>query len=145
MGDICGDNRFEIIAEAKSDLLEATNIKDSPEEMAALDSFLFRCWQMGWLKKYEVNEFEWCHDCKEYDQEKHCCHRWTKVIRQTIVEVKQQYALEHPEIVHCNECFYAEPADDKEDGYRCRHAMNAYRSVSWFGSDYCSYGERNDE
>lgn len=29
-------------------------------------------------------EFEWCHDCKEYDTEKHCCHRWTKVIRNTL-------------------------------------------------------------
>ena len=107
MADICGDNRFEIISEAKNDLLEATNIKGSPEEMAVLDSFLFRCWQMGWLKKYEVNEFEWCHDCKEYDQEKHCCHRWTKVIRQTVEEVKAQYALEYPEIVHCEDCkFY---------------------------------------
>ena len=57
MADICGDNRFEIIAEAKSDLLEATNIKDSPEEMSVLDSFLFRCWQMGWLGKYETFEF----------------------------------------------------------------------------------------
>ena len=88
MSDICGDNRFEIIAEAKSDLLEATNINDSPEEMAVLDSVLFRCWQMGWLKKYELSEFEWCTDCKEYDQEKHCCHRWTKVIRQTVEEMK---------------------------------------------------------
>ena len=145
MSDICGDNRFEIIAEAKSDLLEATNINDSPEEMAVLDSVLFRCWQMGWLKKYDLNEFEWCTDCKEYDQEKHCCHRWTKVIRQTVEEVKRQYALEHPEIVHCNECFYAESVDDKEDGYRCTHAMNQNRSVIWFGGDFCSYGERNDE
>ena len=93
----------------------------------------------------ETEEFEWCHDCKEYDQEKHCCHRWTKVIRQTITEVKRQYALEHPEVVHCNECFYAESADDKEDGYRCTHAMNQNRSVIWFGGDFCSYGERNDE
>ena len=145
MGDICGDNRFEIIAEAKSDLLEATNIKDSPEEMAVLDSFLLRCWQMGWLKKYDVNEFEWCTGCKEYDQEKHCCHRWTKVIRQTVAEVKRQYALEHPEVVHCNECFYAESADGKEDWYRCTHAMNQNRNVIWFGGDFCSYGERNDE
>ena len=118
MPDICGDNRFEIIAEAKSDLLEATNINDSPEEMAVLDSFLFRCWQMGWLKKYET--FEFCvrgeQPCKEYDQEKHCCHRWTKVIRQTVEDMKKQYALEYPEIVH-----------------------------QWFGGDFCSYGERNDE
>ena len=36
----------------------------------------------------EPEEFEWCTDCKEYDQEKHCCHRWTKVIRQTVEEMK---------------------------------------------------------
>ena len=65
--------------------------------------------------------------------------------RRVTPEVKRQYALEHPEVVHCNECFYGESADDKEDGYRCRHAMNAYRSAIWFGGDFCSYGERNDE
>ena len=40
----------------------------------------------------EPNEsFEWCTDCKEYDQEKHCCHRWTKVIRKTIAEIEEEY------------------------------------------------------
>ena len=92
MPDICGDNRFKIIAEAKEDLLEATNIGTSNEEMAVLDSFLFRCWQMGWLSKYDVYEF--CDSCKEYDQEQHCCHRWTQNIRRTVEELKAQY--EHP-------------------------------------------------
>ena len=52
MPEICGDNRFEIIEKAKKDILEATNISVSPDEMWVLDSFLFRCWQMGWLDKY---------------------------------------------------------------------------------------------
>lgn len=39
----------------------------------------------------EPEEFEWCHDCKEYDQEKHCCHRWTKVIRQTVEDMKNRW------------------------------------------------------
>lgn len=51
-GDICGDNRFEIIEKAKKDILESTNINTSEAEMSVLDSFLFRCWQMGWLDKY---------------------------------------------------------------------------------------------
>ena len=38
----------------------------------------------------EEEVFEWCHDCKEYDQEKHCCHRWTKVIRRTVEEMRSQ-------------------------------------------------------
>lgn len=51
-GDICGDNRFEIIERANEDLLENTNIHTSSDEMKVLDNFLFRCWQMGWLDKY---------------------------------------------------------------------------------------------
>jgi len=55
---ICGDNRFEIIAKAKRAILDETNIKDDKAQMAELDSFLFRCWQMGWLKKYEQEDNE---------------------------------------------------------------------------------------
>ncbi|MBQ9014447.1 MAG: hypothetical protein IJ094_13015 [Bacilli bacterium] len=54
MDDQCTDKRFEIIEKAKKHLLEATNIKDSKDEMACLDSFLFRCWQMGWINKYDI-------------------------------------------------------------------------------------------
>ena len=54
--DSCGDNRFKIIEKAKEAILESTNIESSPEEMAVLDNFLFRCWQMGWLRKYEDND-----------------------------------------------------------------------------------------
>ena len=50
-GEACGDDRFELIGKAKAKLLEATNIESRPEEVAMLDSILFRCWQMGWLDK----------------------------------------------------------------------------------------------
>ena len=53
MNEICGDNRFEIIASAKKDLLEGTNIDMCPDEMAVIDNILFRCWQMGWLDRYD--------------------------------------------------------------------------------------------
>lgn len=49
MCDTCGDNRFELIEKYKQKLLDATNIGDSPEEMAVIDNILFRFWQMGWL------------------------------------------------------------------------------------------------
>ena len=48
-----GDNRFEILEKAKKDLIESTNIEMSPDEMKVLDNFLFRCWQMDWLRRYE--------------------------------------------------------------------------------------------
>ena len=56
MNTVVGDNRFEIIAKAKKDLIEGTNIETSEDEMKVLDNFLFRCWQMGWLRKYEETE-----------------------------------------------------------------------------------------
>lgn len=37
-----------------------------------------------------LEEFEWCTSCKEYDQKNHCCHRLTKVILQTVEELKAQ-------------------------------------------------------
>lgn len=49
-GEVCGDNRFEIIERCKKRLIEATNIESRPDEMAVLDSVLYRCWQMGWLR-----------------------------------------------------------------------------------------------
>ena len=52
--DICGDNRFEIIERAKKHLLDATNINTSADEMKVLDDFLYRCWQMGWLDRYDT-------------------------------------------------------------------------------------------
>lgn len=53
MGNVCGDNRFTIIERAKEDILQSTNIESSKDEMKVLDNFLFRCWQMGWLDKYD--------------------------------------------------------------------------------------------
>jgi hypothetical protein len=54
MADICDDNRFEIIAKAKKALLEGTNIDMCADEMAVIDNILFRCWQMGWLDRYDT-------------------------------------------------------------------------------------------
>lgn len=55
--DVIPDGRFDIIERAKKDLFEKTNIiasievRSIPEQY--VDNFLFRCWQMGWLKQYE--------------------------------------------------------------------------------------------
>lgn len=32
---------------------------------------------------------EWCTDCKEYDQERHCCPRWNRVIRNTLKDAER--------------------------------------------------------
>lgn len=53
MNEVCNDDRFLIIKKAKEHLLEATNTNTNPDEMKVIDSFLFRCWQMGWLNQYK--------------------------------------------------------------------------------------------
>lgn len=40
------------------------------------------------FKDYWYSGDEWCHDCKEYNQENHCCPRFNKVIRTAIKEMK---------------------------------------------------------
>ena len=85
------------------------------------------------LIERDDTEWEWCHDCKEYDQEAHCCHRWTKVIRKTVDEVKESY-----KIVTCGECIY-------------RHEHEWYNTCDkhighGFEDDYfCKDGERRGD
>ena len=57
----------------------------------------------------EPEEFEWCHTCREYDQEKHCCHRWTKVIRKTVDDMKAA----QPRWIPCSREL---PKPNEEDG-----------------------------
>ena len=58
---------------------------------------------------------EWCTDCKEYDQERHCCPRFNRVIRATVEEVKANFTpktgrwIEQEKGIHltkyrCSEC-----------------------------------------
>lgn len=42
------------------------------------------------LEQQEKTFGEWCHDCKEYDKDRHCCPRFSKVIRGALDEVEQQ-------------------------------------------------------
>ena len=67
-----------------------------------------------------LEEFEWCTDCKEYDQKAHCCHRFTKVIRQTVEELQ---------VVRCKDCIHNNNCE----------IQYAAQTNDWF---YCGYGER---
>ena len=76
--------------------------------------------------------FEWCTDCKEYDQEKHCCHRFTKVIRQAVEEMK---------LVHCIDCQHSEY--DSVYGERWCHYNGKAEVVDDY--HYCRDGEKRDD
>jgi len=55
-----------------------------PETIEALDMAIEALQE---AQKHEET-FEWCHDCKEYDKDNYCCHRWSKAIRNTVEELK---------------------------------------------------------
>lgn len=80
----------------------------------------------------EEESFEWCDGCKEYDQEAHCCHRWSKMIRKTVEEMR---------IVRCKDCKYAEYIDDVKTLW-CTECGQG-RTVAPY--DFCSYAERRDD
>ena len=84
------------------------------------------------LPSAESESFEWCTDCKEYDQESHCCHRWSKMIRKTVEEMQ---------IVRCKDCKYAEYIDDVQTLW-CTECGQG-RTVAPY--DFCSYGERRED
>lgn len=56
---------------------------------------------------------EWCHDCSEYDQSKHYCPRFNRIIRNTVKEIKKSKTGHWIEIgqysdgkhkIECSEC-----------------------------------------
>ena len=83
------------------------------------------------LPSAESESFEWCDTCKEYDQEAHCCHRWSKMIRKTVEEMQ---------VVRCKDCKYAEYIDDVQTLW-CTECGQG-KTVAPY--DFCSYGERRE-
>ena len=87
----------------------------------------FKVEQVGEIIKavtpQEPQTFKWCTDCKEYDQEKHCCHRWSKVIRDTVQEMKKEQepvldklrAEIETKYGQCDLCEYFEDYDYEEN------------------------------
>lgn len=90
---ICTDNRFEVIAKHKAELLDKTNIETSADEMAVIDNILFRMWQIGWLDRLEVQlpkECEWIEDEYGYIHCSECGMEWDEP--------------EHPQTNFCPNC-----------------------------------------
>ena len=72
--------------------------------------------------------FEWCHDCKEYDTEAHCCHRWTKVIRNTVEELKSARHCEYWDS-ESNFCVLNRPSN----GYAKEYTIEQVNQARYIG------------
>lgn len=77
-----------------------------------------------------LEEFEWCTDCKEYDQKNHCCHRFTKVIRQTVEELKSQ-----PQRMRGRWMEHYSHEDGERDGVECSEC----RTHFYFGGQLMNF------
>lgn len=78
----------------------------SPEEQYKLLRWLFYDYGnrftnspvaiIEWLSQEvdDVDLDEWCYECKEYDQEKHHCPRFNKIIRQAVNNVQRSDSIE---------------------------------------------------
>ena len=84
--------------------------------------------------------FEWCTDCKEYDQEQHCCHRWTKQIRKTIAEWESENG-----IVRCGHCEWWKCNPNTEEYGVCKKVSYDDFEVVMHSDDFCSYGKRRED
>jgi len=68
------------------------------EIMRYIDSMIEDEWQefvglleaRGWTLDTAPRKDEWCHNCKEYDYQKHYCPRFCRVIRKTVEELKSE-------------------------------------------------------
>ena len=78
---------------------------------------------------------EWCTDCKEYDNERHCCPRWNRVIRETMDEIRKnaEKNWDKVEVVRCKDCKYHVEFQSK---------CNKLHLTPMLPNDYCSYGEK---
>lgn len=116
--EVCGDNRFEIIANARARLIEATNIESSPDEMKVLDRLLFRMWQMGWLPGCRV-----CYPVIDMWEDgvgadaycSYCANYWGEhKSADALLSMLSNYCPDCGREILWNEPIYAEPKEGEE-------------------------------
>lgn len=164
--NLCDENRIITIEKAKQALINGTNIEDSPEEMKVLDNILFRCWQMGWLDRYDPqmpsntsNALEALNSVNATQSNALDCISRAKAIEaldkrfdsipmeQTSEILMLRKDLRNlppagPQIIHCKDCKYFKQvfASNDNDGL-CAHWHTKWDART-SPKGYCSYAER---
>lgn len=94
--------------DAAREELESGTYFDIPSKIEALPS-----------AQPELHYDEWCTDCKEYDQERHCCPRWNRVIRETLKDAQPEE--------DCDTCKHGYSGDDQCNNCRVRYPSHYER------------------
>ena len=78
-----------------------------------------------------------CTDCKEYDQERHFCPRFDRVIKRTVEEMG---------IIHCKDCSNWIPGYITDQDDLIPPKCGKYQQMVGHSSDdYCSLAERREK
>lgn len=105
-----------------------------PEPSDAVYRLYKRAYEAGQRNAQpEPHYDEWCTDCKEYDQERHRCPRWNKVIRETLKDAQS-------EIVRCKDCKYYKTKFCALDTWT--NEITIYNAQP---DDFCSRAKRRGE
>ena len=77
---------------------------------------------------HKPREWEWCHTCKEYDQERHCCQRFIYVISHSVARLEEEYKPKAGkwiriayDIYECSECHQYVKTSDIDAYDWCHH------------------------
>lgn len=106
------------------------------------DGYAYSMQTISELLSVERREDEWCKDCKKYDQEKHCCPRYNRVIREALDDVEKQKV---PTIERKKGKWIGEPKDGIEAMFfKPKCSVCGFESAD--GKNYCpNCGARMEE
>ena len=113
--------------------IEASSSEDNCSDYndGFIDGLGFCIGFLKYLPSPTEEEFEWCRDCKEYDQEACCCHRWTKFIKQTIDEIKAHEKTTEVERIDMK--------NERNIVYKCKNCGQYMHKTNWSTTvKYCS-------
>lgn len=88
-----------VLKDKRTDKRTETHACDLISRQAAIDIVRDECRcgeqaelieELEALPSAQPDTDEWCTDCKEYDRERHCCPRWTRVIRETLKDAQPE-------------------------------------------------------
>ena len=123
-------------------IIDATNGCDR-YDMGFNDGLEFCISDLSTMPSAQPGIDEWCTDCKEYDTERHCCPRWSRVIRETLKDAQQERKtgrwvsvgcvvqnIANVPMIKCTVCGHLEPDVDAARTPYCSHCGSRMRGDS---------------
>lgn len=151
------ENDLRVDCISRQAVIDMAGLSEWFDSSDSYNEFVIALSELPLVTPQEPQTFKWCTNCKEYDQEKHCCHRWSNVIRDTVEEMKQEYVerevldkiraeieqkLEQEEFARS---VFRHEEKDCTKAEQCTGSIMAYRNVLKMFDKYKAESEGEDE